>query len=136
MRTKNLLIYESVWNLLPDLTDKQVACLFRGLADWRLGNEPVFNDAMIRGIWLGLKPNLVNLEESYTNKVAANRKNGKEGGRPKKTQDNPQNPSGFLETHDNPKNLKEKDKDKEKDKEKDMDIDKELDRILELKNIK
>jgi hypothetical protein len=126
MRTKNLLIYESIWDMIPKLSDNQIACLFRGIADWRLGNTPVFDDPLVQGIWFGIEPNLNSLEESYNKKVTANKENGKLGGRPKKTEHNPNNPSGFLETQHNPNNLKEKEKDKEKEKEKDKDIDKEL----------
>lgn len=126
MRAKNLLIYESIWDIIPKLTDIQVACLFRGIADWRLGNTPVFDDLLVQGIWFGIEPNLNSLEESYNKKVTANKENGKLGGRPKKTEQNPNNPSGFIETQHNPNNLKEKEKEKEKDKEKDKDIDKEL----------
>lgn len=125
--------------MIPKLTDQQVACLFRGISDWRLGVQPVFNDPLIQGVWFGIEPNLLKLEQEYNRKVEANRNNGKLGGRPK-TQVNPNNPSGFLETQPNPNNLKEKEKDKDKEKErdidKDMDIDKELDRILEMKNIR
>lgn len=123
---KNILIYESVWNMLPKLNDTQVAILFRAINEWRLGNDPVIDDPLIQGVWLGLEPNLKSLEESYEKKVAANRENGKSGGRPKKTQEYPNNPSGFIETQPNPNNLKEKDKDK--DKEKDKDKDKEMDK--------
>jgi hypothetical protein len=143
MRTTNLIILGSVWDMLPKLNDKQVACLFRGLADWRLGNDPVFKDPLVQGIWLGLEPNLNQSVKKYKQQVEKNRENGAKGGRPKKTEPNPNNPSGFLETQLNPQKHKDKDKDRDKDMDKDMDkdknkeidINKELDRILELKNI-
>jgi hypothetical protein len=140
MRTTNLVILGSVWDMLPKLNDKQVASLFRAIADWRLGNDPVFKDSMLKGVWLGLEPNLNQSVKKYEQQIERNRENGAKGGRPKKTQDNPNNPSGFLETQPNPQKHKDKDKDKDKDMNKDMnkdmDMDKELDRILELKNIR
>lgn len=60
--------------------------------------------------------------EKYELKVAANRENGRRGGRPKKeeiTQDNPNNPVGILETQGNPNNL-------DSDSDSDSDISKDI----------
>lgn len=51
--------------------------------------------------------------ESYAAIADRNQKNGSKGGRPRKTQENPENPLGYLGTQ------KSQDKDKDKDKDKD-----------------
>ena len=123
---KNLMILGSWFDVLPRLTDEQAGKLFKGFGKWLNGEEVTFDDAILQGFWFGIEGNLNNMEDKYNSKVAANKENGKKGGRPKKmllteeTQHNPNNPSGFLETqitHDNPKNLKEKEKEKEKENE-------------------
>jgi hypothetical protein len=118
---KNLMILGSWFEVLPRLTDEQAGKLFKGFGKWLNNEEVIFDDAILQGFWFGIEGNLSNMEKKYESKVQANKENGKKGGRPK-TQDNPNNPSGFLETQitqPNPKNLKEKEIEKEKEKEKD-----------------
>lgn len=141
---KNLIILGSWFEVLPRLTDEQAGKLFKGFGKWLNNQEVIFDDPILQGFWFGIEGNLSNMNKKYEDKVQANRENGKKGGRPK-TQDNPNNPSGFLETQitqPNPNNLKEKDKDKEKEKEKDKykEIEtkvsvEEDDFILELKKL-
>ena len=135
MRLKHVLIYDSIFDIVDNLTEEQAGILFKGLSTWRKGETPIFKDPLIIGLWLGIKPNLDKLEENYNNTVERNRKNGSKGGRPK-TQENPNNPSGFLETHSNPENLKEKEKDKDKDKDKEKEKEKEKTRTRENWNFK
>ena len=116
MRTTNVIILGSVWDMLPKLTDGQISDLFRGIADWRLGNEPVFNDPVVQGIWFATEYHLIESVKKYQQQVEKNRQNGAKGGRPKKTQENPNNPSGYLETQPNPQKHKDKDMNKDKDK--------------------
>ena len=73
--------------------------------------------------WDQVEPLLLSDSIKYENVVERNRENGKSGGRPKKPTVTQENPLGFLETHDNPKNLKEKEKDIDKEKEIDKEID-------------
>ena len=87
---------------------------------------PEIDDLLVKGIFISIRRDFDLQAENYTKKVKANRENGSKGGRPSKpkvTEDNPNNPMGFLETQPNPQNLKDKDKDKDKDIEKDKDID-------------
>jgi hypothetical protein len=120
---KNLMILGSWFDVLPKLTDEQAGKLFKGFGKWLNGEEVTFDDAMLQGFWFGIEGNLNNMEQKYEAKANSNRENGKKGGRPKKTQDNPNNPNGFLITHDNPNNLKEKEKEKEKEKDNDIDME-------------
>ena len=107
------------------LTDAQAGLLIKAIGIYCTGTMPQFNDQLVQGIFLGLRHDFDTQAENYEKKVKANRENGKSGGRPKKpivTEDNPQNPMGYLETQQtqpSPQNLKDKDKDK--DIEKDID---------------
>lgn len=71
--------------------------------------------------------------ESYDKTCAANRENGKKGGRPRKNKTerldnesevNPEKPIGFTENPKNPDKDKEEEQDKDKDCDKDMDKEK------------
>jgi hypothetical protein len=125
---KNLIIYKSHWELIEQLSVEQVGNLMKGIAKFCKDEEVTFTDPLLTGIWLMMKRDFVIQSENYEKKKEANRKNGLKGGRPKAnvTEDNPQNPMGYLvteQTHINPQNLKEKEKDIETDKEKEKDID-------------
>ena len=100
------------------LTDAQAGLLIKSIGTYCSGTMPVFTDQLVQGIFLGLRHDFDTQAENYEKKKEANRKNGKLGGRPKQTEDNPQNPMDYLETEQtqpNPQNLKDKEKDKEKD---------------------
>ena len=99
---------------MSNLTDEQAGKLIKAIGLFGLGEEPKLTDPLVLGIFLGIKHYFKVQSENYHKKVKTNQENGKLGGRPK----NPQNPSGYLETHNNPQNLKDKDKDKDKDIEK------------------
>jgi hypothetical protein len=129
---KNLIIYKSHWELIEQLSVEQVGNLMKGIAKFCKDEEVSFTDPLLIGIWMVMKRDFVIQSENYEKKKEANRKNGLKGGRPKSnvTEHNQQNPMGYLvtqQTHNNPQNLKDKEKDKEKDietdKEKDIDID-------------
>ena len=116
--SKNLIIYKSHWELIEQLSIEQVGKLMKGIGKFCNADEVIFDDPLLIGIWMVMKRDFVLQAENYEKKKDANRKNGKLGGRPKQTEHNPQNPTGYLETHNNPQNLKDKEKDIERDKEK------------------
>ena len=120
---KNVVIYESHFELLNNLTDEQAGSLIKAIGLFRNRQEATITDPLVLGIFTAIKRDFEIQSINYQKKVEVNRQNGKYGGRPK----NPNNPDGFNETHPNPQNLKDKDKDKEKDKEK--DIDKEINKV-------
>ncbi len=125
---KNLIIYKSHWELIEQLSVEQVGNLMKGIAKFCKDEEVSFTDPLLIGIWMVMKRDFIVQSENYEKKKEANRKNGLKGGRPKSnvTEHNPQNPMGYLvtqQTHNNPQNLKDKEKDIETDKEKDIDID-------------
>jgi hypothetical protein len=81
---ENLLIYSSIWDFTDELSDEQTGKLFKGINQWRKGEQVVFDDLLLKGIWMGIKPTLETIKTNYHKKVEANQKNGKKGGRPKK----------------------------------------------------
>ena len=108
------------------LTDAQAGLLIKAIGIYCSGTMPVFTDQLVQGIFLGLRHDFDTQAVNYEKKKEANKKNGKLGGRPKQTEDNPKNPMGYLETEEtqpNPQNLKEKDIEKDIDKEKDIEKD-------------
>ena len=132
MRVPNIIIFHSWFEDFEKykLSDEQVGKLIRAIGRWKNGDELTCDDDFIRGILVGYSKNLNDMVDNYNNKVEKNRENGRKGGRPRKTQNNP---LGYLETQKthsvlekpketqhNPKNLKEKDKEKEKEKDKDI----------------
>jgi hypothetical protein len=120
----NTIIYKTHFELMNTLTDAQAGLLIKAIGTYCSGTMPVFTDQLVQGIFLGLRHDFDTQAVNYEKKKEANKKNGKLGGRPKQTENNPKNPMGYLETEQtqhNPQNLKEKDIDI--DKEKDIDID-------------
>ncbi len=133
---KNVIIYDSHFELMKSLTDEQAGILIKSIGELKKGNKPTITDSLVLGIFMAISRDFEIQSQNYNKKVETNRKNGELGGRPK-TQNNPQNPNGFSETQTNPENLKDKDKDKEKDKEKDnSNLELELDALLDKFNIK
>ena len=134
---KNLIIYKSHWELIEQLSVEQVGNLMKGIAKFCKDEEVVFTDPLLTGIWLMMKRDFVIQSENYDKKVKVNRENGLKGGRPSKakvTEDNPQNPMGYLVTEQTqpiPQNLKDKDKDKDKDIEKDIDKEKDIEKDID-----
>jgi hypothetical protein len=119
---KNIIIYESHFELMSSLTDEQAGILIKAVGLFRLGEEPTITDSLVLGIFMAIKRDFIIQSENYHKKVKTNQENGKKGGRPSNpigNTNNPQNPMGLLETQPNPQNLKDKEKDKEKEKEKD-----------------
>ena len=120
-----------------NFTDEQTGIFIKQLYNYIQTGKVQFDDPILMGYWMGTKHNFDRLLDNYERKVETNRENGKKGGRPKKTQDNPTEPTitqqtqmVITETHDNPKNLKEKEKDIDKEKEKEKDKDKEKDKVI------
>ena len=115
---KNIIIYDSHFELMSSLTDEQAGILIKAVGLFRLGQEPTITDSLVLGIFMAIKRDFIIQSENYQKKVKTNQENGKKGGRPSNpigNTNNPQNPVGLLETQPNPQNLKDKDKDKDKD---------------------
>jgi hypothetical protein len=90
MKTRNILIYESVWNVIPKLNDSQLGEYFRAIADWRLGNEIVITDFAVELLFSQYIPHLEKQEKDYGQKLDASKK-GVEVRKKKSTQSSTDN---------------------------------------------
>ena len=108
---KNIIIYDSWFDIFDRLTEQQVGKFMMSISRWRQGKELTCDDPLVLGILWNAEKQLVDMRTNYNKKVETNRENGKKGGRPK----NPKNPMGYSKTQPNPQNLKEKEKEKEKE---------------------
>lgn len=101
----SFVMYRSVYECAKDLSnisiEKALKFVF-AVFDYALNNV-LPDDPEINAYFKLIKPNIDSCNSRYESICERNRKNGKEGGRPKKTQKNPNNPMGFLETQKNPK---------------------------------
>ncbi|MEF2919603.1 MAG: DUF6291 domain-containing protein, partial [Acutalibacteraceae bacterium] len=95
------------------LTDEQAGQLFKLLFEYSDNENIKVDDNQYENIVLTMfdtmTPVIDEGRSKYIRKVERNRKNGKNGGRPKETQNNPlgfsetqNNPVGFSETQNNP----------------------------------
>ena len=86
-----------------DLTDEEAGKLIKHFFEYINDLNPV-SDRLIELLFNPIKATLKRDLESWLNKQKTNKENGLKGGRPKKTetQNNPNNPVGFLETQNNP----------------------------------
>jgi hypothetical protein len=109
---KNIIIYESHFDLIRELSDEQAGILIKAIGLFGLNEEPTITDPLVLGIWKAIRRDFIIQAENYQKKCITNQENGKRGGRPK-TQ------PVISETQPNPQNLKDKDKDKDKDIDKD-----------------
>jgi len=113
---KNILIYESHFELMDNLTDAQSGMLIKAIGLFNKGIEPTktqITDSVVLGMWMAIRRDFVIQQKNYEKKCEINRKNGENGGRPKTHSVT----VGYEETQPNPQNLKDKDKDKEKEAE-------------------
>lgn len=119
MGKDNFILYSEQEQLLEDLNDAQAGRLFKAIFEYeRTLVVPKLNQ-IENLVFKSFKITLDRNRQKYEKVVERNKANGKKGGRPK-TQNNPNNPSGFFE---NPKEPKKADNDNEQDKEQDNDND-------------
>ena len=123
-KVPNIILLERFLDITYPLTIEQKGYLLDAILRWRLSEPINFVDPMLSGLWLFVEPMLNDTAENYNKKKEVNQENGKKGGRPKKTQPNPQNPLGSLETHPNPKNLINRNINKNKNIDKNIDKNK------------
>ena len=105
---KSFIIHIDSLEILESLNDEQAGKLFKAIKQYQEDQTIIEEDQLIK---IALSPFVSQFKrdkEKYDNICKRNRENGKNGGRPK-TQENP---VGYLETQENPKNLKSKSKSK------------------------
>lgn len=100
---------------IEPMTDEEAGMLFRWILEYVNDLHPAVPKE-IKFAVVQVKKQLDDDLEKYKKQCAINQINGAKGGRPKKTEENPKNPLGYLETDQNPTKAKKADKDKDKDK--------------------
>ena len=80
-KRKSFLLRTSLLATLPDMSDEQSAQLFRAIYSYVL-DEPTSPPVGMNNLWREIRYQLDDNKIAYDNKVKANKKNGKKGGRP------------------------------------------------------
>lgn len=124
---KSILLYTDTLRVLEELDDKQSGILFKCIkAFYEEDNDTLgimLRDPIIRVAFVPFRESFERNRTKYEAVCERNRKNGSNGGRPRKTKNNP---VGFSETQNNPKNLdsdSESDSDSKSDSESDSKSD-------------
>ena len=100
----SFMFYHNWKKQMEILSDAQVRQLVYNLIYYHEGEDEKIKleTDLEKAVWLGILPGIEINHKKYQNRVEANRKNGKRGGRPKDESKEPKEPSGFSE---NPENL-------------------------------
>jgi hypothetical protein len=98
---KKVIVYTDWIDQFKDLTDEEAGKLIKHFFEYVNDLNPK-SDRLTELLFNPIKATLKRDLEAWENKQKINKENGLKGGRPK-TKNNPNNPVGFLETHDNPK---------------------------------
>ena len=98
MKKKYSLIPHDTIHTVKDLTDEEAGQLFKKIL-YYFNGEDLEVERIPNLMFQTLKPKFDEHNESYNKQIEANRENGKKGGRPKKTENNPSKPK---ETQKNP----------------------------------
>lgn len=101
---KKVIVYTDWIEQFKDLTDEEAGRLIKHFFNYVNDLNPV-SDRLTELLFNPIKATLKRDLESWKNKQQTNKENGAKGGRPKKnieTENNQNNPVGFLETQNNP----------------------------------
>lgn len=117
----NSVIFLKDWKvLIQSLSTENQIIFWELFTSYEYELEQECDNDYVRPIWNFVKSQLDNMKHKYITKtVLTNQLNGSKGGRPKKTQENPNNPMGLGETQITPKD-KDNNKDNNKVNEKDI----------------
>lgn len=99
------------------LSDEEAGKLLKALFTYFNNDEVAELSPVVKMLFIALKREIDYNNESYNAKCERNRKNGQNGGRPKKQE----NPLGFLGNEENPTGSKYNNKDKSKNNNNDND---------------
>jgi hypothetical protein len=99
---KSFVLYLDSLDVLDELTDEQAGQILKAMRDFEIGNDPKV-EGILKAIWIPFRNQLKRDKEKYERICLRNAENGKKGGRPKETQDNPENPDGYFGNPKEPK---------------------------------
>jgi hypothetical protein len=114
MSKKSFLLHHDSLDVLDALSDEQAGKLFKAIRNYQMGHD-IELDSLLNIVFIPFKNQFIRDGVKYDGIVERNTINGAKGGRPKKSKDNPKNPSGYLETQDNPSEPKKADSDSDSD---------------------
>ena len=119
---KSFVLYYDYAEKFKSLSDEQFGKLTRCMIAYENTGETIpIEDIIVQMAFDVVKVDLDRNRKKYESICKRNRENGQKGGRPKETQNNPNNPVGFLETQNNPNNPVGPDNDNDNDIDKDND---------------
>ena len=129
---KSFILYQDYEQHIDLLTDEQAGKLLKAIFKFNAGNVPEL-DPVVQMAFSFIKSNLERDNGKYASIIERNKNNGLKGGRPKipETQNNPNNPVGFLGTQNNPEEPKKADTDTDTDTDTDIGIENEKERKKE-----
>lgn len=101
---KSFVLYSDLIHTVKKMPVEKQAKLFTTILEYVNDLEPdVSDDLILDLVFEPIKQQLKRDLKKWENKADQSRENGKKGGRPKKTQENPRKPIGFFENLDEPK---------------------------------
>lgn len=113
---KSFILYNDWISVFSKLTDEEAGKLIKHLFNYVNGLSDNLDDRLLDITFEPIKLQLNRDLDKWENICDRNRRNGLKGGRPKKkTQNNPKNPMGCLETQRNPEKPKKPDNDNDTD---------------------
>ena len=116
---KGFVLYIKHRELINCLSNEDAGILIKKIFDYCSDLNPAdTGHPLVEVAFTAIRADLKEDLEKWRNKSEANKRNGLLGGRPKKKEENPKNPDGFEETHEENEKPKKADKDKDKVKDK------------------
>lgn len=94
MKRESFLIYKSFYEPIKFLDDEKLGKLFRALFEYQIDKKDC-EDVEIKMAFEFFKNQFRLDNEKYEKMVERNKENGKKGGRPKQSKENPKNPMGY-----------------------------------------
>lgn len=120
---KSFIMYTETEKTISYLTDEEAGRIFKAIFEYiRTGDPPQYEDRSLNIAFQSIRDKLDTAIKKYESVCERNRRNGRLGGRPKKQQEisedqqqskadgfsdiprNPNNPSGYVKTQENPNN--------------------------------
>ncbi len=124
---KSFNLFTDYKEVFDDLTDEQAGQIIKAIFAHETGEECQLAGLM-NAVFTPIRQQLDRNRESYAEKCAKNRENGKTGGRPKNQTDNDETQNNRTVIFENPTKAKKPDTDTDTDTDKETDTDKDLDR--------
>jgi len=129
MSKKSFVLHIDSLQVVEELTDEQAGKLLKAIYNYQNGIDNEL-DLVTKVCFLPFRNQFIRDAVKYEETVERNKINGSKGGRPtiqdkpKETEENPNNPLGYLETKQNPTKPKKADNDSDSDNKKDNDSNK------------